>query len=513
MELINDVNQSLHKEQENERNYVFLYNGGPFFRNIKVLDDRKYNLENAEIFIQDIKYKDLEKKLKKVFKNNFQKKSFKFIQITFGNGYFDNENYDFLFLDFSIKFSKSHPDITLKLQEVLKCIFNSLIDYKKYYHFYSNVFLDFRVSHFIEEYIKNTLKSYEIGIGPKFYIEKAGAFFIEMYSFINVNFELIICDAIRSYFNRNFPNIMGTRVINVFENKFHFLLSKNSRDNEKSVATKIVKQLYTILKSYNLNFIYILDTFWKDLLEVQKAIEKYDPKTLQELNNYFYRLEHALDTYWDMFPSRIYGKLIFFKKSECQNLKSRDFFIESREKNHFRENKEKLINRLTKTINFINNIRSQKTYSIKSYRKDELNEILDNVENEEDFRKILINILEDLGYHDISMTHGVDEWGKDIVFSNRNRFRLLEWNAIVVKKGKINTDEAREMTKKFETIINQFKEAFEEPYRNDSGSKHRITRVFIATNEKITTRAKKRILNELKGQVFFIEKKTLMNLF
>jgi len=307
---------------------VFLYNGGPFFRNVKVLDDMKYTLENAEIFIQDIEYKDLEKKLKKVFKNNFQKKSFKFIQITFGNGYFDIENYTFLFLDFSIKFSKSHPDMILKLQEILKYIFNSLIDYKKYYHLYSNVFLDFQISHFIEEYIRNTLKRYEIGIGPKFYIEKAGAFFIEMYSFINVNFELIICNAIRSYFNRNFPNIMGTRVINVFENKFHFLLSKNSKDNEKSIATKIVKRLYTILKSYNSNFIYILDTFWKNLLEVQNAIEKYDHKTLQELNNYFYRLEHALDTYWDMFPSRIYGKLIFFKKSECQNLKSWDFLIE-----------------------------------------------------------------------------------------------------------------------------------------------------------------------------------------
>jgi hypothetical protein len=120
---------------------------------------------------------------------------------------------------------------------------------------------------------------------------------------------------------------MGTRVINVFETEFHFLLSKYSRDNEESVITKIVQKLYTILKSYNSDFIYILDTFWKNLLEVQNAIEKYDPKTLQELNNYFYRLEHALDTYWDMFPSRIYGKLIFFKKSECQDLKSWDVLI------------------------------------------------------------------------------------------------------------------------------------------------------------------------------------------
>ena len=73
---------------------------------------------------------------------------------------------------------------------------------------------------------------------------------------------------------------------------------------------------------------------------------------------------------------------------------------------------------------------------------------LGNISNEEEFRQLLKEILEDLGFQDIEITHGKEEMGKDIVFSNRNKFKMKEWNALVAKVGKINTGNARKLKDK-----------------------------------------------------------------
>lgn len=137
---------------------------------------------------------------------------------------------------------------------------------------------------------------------------------------------------------------------------------------------------------------------------------------------------------------------------------------------------------------------------------------LNALSNENEFRELLKEILEDLGFEDIELTHGTDEMGKDIVFSNKNKFKMKEWNAIVAKKGKIKTDDARKLPDKIKLMIYQVEEAYGYKYQDERGSKHPITRVFIATNDRITKDAKKRIRSKLKGNVFFIEKKTLVDL-
>ena len=103
--------------------------------------------------------------------------------------------------------------------------------------------------------------------------------------------------------------------------------------------------------------------------------------------------------------------------------------------------------------------------------------------------------------------------GKDIVFSNRNKFRLREWNAIVAKIGPINTTDARELPDNIKLMIFQVEEAYGFRYMDEKNSKHLITRVFIATNDKITRPAKQRIIKKLKGNVFFIDKDILLGLF
>jgi len=161
------------------------------------------------------------------------------------------------------------------------------------------------------------------------------------------------------------------------------------------------------------------------------------------------------------------------------------------------------------TIRYLVN---QKRETIKRYSKLDLEHKLSNIPNEEEFRQLLKEILEDLGFQEIEYTHGTEEMGKDIVFSNRNKFKMKEWNAIVAKVGKIKTDDARKLPDKIKLLIYQVEEAYAFKYEDNKGSKHPITRIFIATNESITKDAKKRIRKKLKGNVFFIEKNTLLDL-
>jgi len=127
----------------------------------------------------------------------------------------------------------------------------------------------------------------------------------------------------------------------------------------------------------------------------------------------------------------------------------------------------------------------------------------------------LAQILKDLRFIDVIINcgkRGHKEYGKDIVFSHRNKFGHLEWSAIVVKKGKIQQKESENIHKYIEKIIDQGSLAIDIEYEDEKGVEFPITRVFVATNEEITDPAKKVILRNIKGSVFFIERKTLLEL-
>jgi len=51
------------------------------------------------------------------------------------------------------------------------------------------------------------------------------------------------------------------------------------------------------------------------------------------------------------------------------------------------------------------------------------------------------------------------------------------------------------------------------PYEDDRGIKFCITRVFIATNDEITDPAKISIRSNIEGNVFFIDRNKLLDLF
>ena len=102
----------------------------------------------------------------------------------------------------------------------------------------------------------------------------------------------------------------------------------------------------------------------------------------------------------------------------------------------------------------------QKQGGIKTFRMDELSERLNSIENEAIFRKeILIPILRDLGYENVQETHGQYEYGVDILFSNINKFKIMEWNGIVAKTGDINLDEGTDISRKIKIISKQVYQA------------------------------------------------------
>ncbi len=180
-----------------------------------------------------------------------------------------------------------------------------------------------------------------------------------------------------------------------------------------------------------------------------------------------------------------------------------------------RRSYELLNNEINNVLNNLQLLISQKQNYIKSFSKSELKSRLENINNEAEFQDILVSILEDLGFEDIVINcgrRGHNEFGKDIVFSCRNKFNQTEWNAIVVKTGKIDQSTGRKINKKVEEIIDQGSEALKIPYQNEKGSNFKITRIFIATNEHITDNAKNTIIRDLGGHVFFIDKQILLNL-
>lgn len=169
---------------------------------------------------------------------------------------------------------------------------------------------------------------------------------------------------------------------------------------------------------------------------------------------------------------------------------------------------------LEKNLIKIDELIIHKQDAITFLTREELDSKLKELKNEQEFQELLALILENLGYTDIKIncgTRGHAEHGKDIVFSNINKFGSREWNAIVVKIGKIRAEEGRELYSYVKKIIDQGIDALETEYEDEKGSKFLITRVFIAVNDIITDAAKESIRKRMEGQVFFIDRGILLN--
>ena len=154
---------------------------------------------------------------------------------------------------------------------------------------------------------------------------------------------------------------------------------------------------------------------------------------------------------------------------------------------------------------------------IKSFEREELEEVLNNIKDETIFhKKVLFPILRDLKCEDVRILHGPNEMGKDILFKTTNLFGLPEYNIMVVKTGKIDQRQSGKINKYIEEIFDQIKTGKIVKYKDLNLGKLNICRVFVTTNDDITDRAKE-VLSALdpkiRGNIFFIYRDVLLNLF
>ncbi|MBA7513997.1 hypothetical protein ES705_06015 [subsurface metagenome] len=501
------------------KEFIFSFNfAGYITTGVKNIAEKTLTLNGFNMYTQDLEYPTLLNAIKKKNGQEIEINSIKYLQIQHSNIY-THSPINHLLVSFRLKWETYTNEMFDELQNNMETIFNTIKDYNKIYYFNTNLFVDFQISSFIDDYISSELMDEELNVGPAYRIQRTG-FFIIFVSFIHKNYSEIISKAIKSYLDNEFPNIMGTTALNVNEIKLHHLSEGNFKNLESYLSVELLPFLSRQISNYNINIVYILQTFQRILFDMQTSIENYDYSGLIKLERYFNEIRNNLDSKYVLFPNMEYGILfltknptkltelnqesLLYKKNLLQlhKVHYQDFQL-------YRTNLKTELNRIMSIIRYLVN---QKRETIKRYSKLDLEHKLSNIPNEEVFRQLIKEILEDLGFQDIEYTHGTEEMGKDIVFSNRNKFKMKEWNAIVAKVGKIKTDDARKLPDKIKLLIYQVEEAYAFKYEDDKGSKHFITRVFIATNESITKDAKKRIRKKLKGNVFFIEKDTLLDL-
>lgn len=165
------------------------------------------------------------------------------------------------------------------------------------------------------------------------------------------------------------------------------------------------------------------------LLKVDNPIQYYDTKALESLEFYFRDLKSLL---YDHFPNLFHWRLdvlIFESQSDTnmQRLELYQPFIQNvlYPKKKLERQLKLLEDELTYCISKITQVKLRKGDRIKKYGKDELEEKLKNIADESEFQDILADILNDLGFSDVTINcrrRGFNEFGKDIVFSHRNKF-------------------------------------------------------------------------------------------
>jgi hypothetical protein len=131
--------------------------------------------------------------------------------------------------------------------------------------------------------------------------------------------------------------------------------------------------------------------------------------------------------------------------------------------------------------------------------------------SERDFvKKRLIPLLRKLGFQHVRYTHGIDEYGRDVVFYDKDRFGVLRLYAGQAKLGDVSGKAGGEVDK----IIAQVEDAFKMPYKDvhQGGEKH-VASVYVMISGRFARNAKEKIAEKARGKaVFFLEGSDIENL-
>lgn len=130
-----------------------------------------------------------------------------------------------------------------------------------------------------------------------------------------------------------------------------------------------------------------------------------------------------------------------------------------------------------------------------------------DTQNEEELtKKLIIPLLQKLGYERIRYFHGNREYGKDLVFSETDRFGNRQFHAAQIKYGDITGEAAGVIDK----IIGQIEDAFLMPYLEVETQLPRcIATLYICCSGKFSQNAQEKIKEKISksfiGRLFFID--------
>jgi len=389
--------------------------------------------------------------------------------------------------------------------------------------FLSNIFLPDKLKEmFRRTIVRSTEKEMDRNEGAfKSYYQNHMRFpiLIEFQTNLNINFDEEFNKSLKEYYTNLSSSINDTgslfaREFNFYELKSYSLEKLEMREVANIISNSFLEYIFSL-------YVRIIDNlaiYRKRIEFLSKNLKALPGKVLIELNEQVDELQRNLFEEYPLIFIGVLDRYILYEEDEENpDLTNQIFRGRSSHISLFRRQLQLLNDKIKNLQSEIKTLLLYRHDKITSFTKEQLVRKLNSIKYEKDFRNIiLIPILKDLGYDNIQDTHGQHEYGVDILFSNQNRFNLIEWNAIIAKIGDINLEVGTELSQNLKKIFTQIYQAKNMNHLEKNYGNVKVNRVFIATNGKINYHAKNVLTQKdplIEGNIFFIDYDIILNLF
>lgn len=117
--------------------------------------------------------------------------------------------------------------------------------------------------------------------------------------------------------------------------------------------------------------------------------------------------------------------------------------------------------------------------------------------------ELLLPLFRSMGFIDVKYNHGKREFGKDITFSEIDKFSVRRNYGVQIKAGDLSGEAGSEIDK----IIAQIEDAFSIPYINTTSREKRyISDLIIAISGRFTDNAKDKIIEKVnRRNLYFLD--------
>lgn len=117
--------------------------------------------------------------------------------------------------------------------------------------------------------------------------------------------------------------------------------------------------------------------------------------------------------------------------------------------------------------------------------------------------EVLLPLFRNMGFIDVKYNHGKREFGKDVTFSEIDKFGVRRNYGVQAKAGNLSGEAGSEIDK----IIGQINDAFSMPFVNTTSREKRyISDLIIAISGRFTDNAKDKIIEKInRGNIYFFD--------